>query len=657
MRKLWSLLLCVCLLAAALPASQVMAEENLPAVEPVTETIRPGKATLLAFTVPESGPVSLRMVDGAGETVSTVVEGYWASAGRNELMWNGTYESVFAPAGTWQLELSTGEGAVSTTVTVGQAAPYLTNLMSSVELSAQTMTVTFYASVDGLLSVGAVVNGAWTPLDSRSISAGENIYIWDMSAANPATSALTLTLSDAAGFPSNEEHIAVSPEDFGWIAEPTEAQPTAAPEETATEEPEPEQTEAPTEEPAEEATAEPDPEPEETIAGLPVLEDLVVGELIIEEVMMDEPESDDQSVFTPSYGSPYTGQDTSLNYWTLPMDITNEEAVWEVLMQPITILYSSRDKADRTQVVIRKEPDESSQGLGVVTRINQGVHVLETLDNGWSLIECYSASFHDSAVKAWNILVQGYVKTEELRTVEPQTEYGIVIDKLTQRLYLFKEGHLYSTLMVSTGLANADQPYNETRSGEFLLTSAVGAFASGNLTCAMAIRFDSGDLLHEVPHKVNADGSKNYSYAEPQLGSRASHGCIRVQRRRTPEGINMTWLWNNRVKNTKVIIWEDWQGRQIPYPDNDLTLYYNPAGGSMYHSKATCYSAEGKTFSSFTYGELELSPYDTLNRCTYCAPAMRRSEIDAINANYLPGGDHDPILTQARQKYYDSLEN
>ena len=635
MRKLLSLLLCVSLLLAALPTVPALAEEYRPSVEPVTETIRPGKAILLAFTVPESGPVSLRLVNEAGETVTVVVEDHWATVGRNELWWNGTHESVFAPTGTWQLELTAGEGTVSTPVTVGVAAPYLTNIMSSVEMNSQTMFVSFYASVDGLLSVGTVVNGAWTLIDSRNITAGENFYVWDMSTASRATTALTLTLTDALEYPSNEEHISVSPADFA-----TE-EPIATPELIATEAPE-------TETPVPEETETADPMPEETIAGLP--------ELIVEEVMMDELE-DGQTVFTPTHGSPYEGQDTSLNYWTLPMDITDEEAIWEVLMQPMTILYSNKDKADRTQVIIRQQPDENSKAIGVVTRINQGVHVLETLDNGWSLIECYSASFHDSAVQAWNLLVQGYVKSDQLRTVEPQTQYGIVIDKLTQRLYIFKEGHLFTTLLVSTGLTNASQPWNETRSGEFFLTSAVGAFKDGNLTFDMAIRFNSGDLIHEIPHQTNADGTRRYGYGLNELGSKASHGCIRVQRYRTPEGVNMSWLWSNRVKNTKLIIWEDWQGRQIPYPDDDLVLYYNPDKGTMYHSAETCYSATGKVFTPFTYGELELSPFDALERCAYCAPALRHSEIDAINANYLPGGDHDPILTEARKKYFKSLED
>ena len=617
MRRFLSVLLCLCLLAAALPAA--LAEEADIVLEPVGETIRPGKAVLLTFTAAESGAATLRLVDEAGETVITVLENYQATVGVNQFMWNGTYEGIFAPAGAWMLELQKGEERVSVPVTVGKPAPYLTNIMSSIERGAKAMTVTFYASVDGLLSVGAQVNGAWTLLDSRSISAGENTYVWDMSAANPATTALTLTLTDATGYPSNEEHITVMPEDFGLEAVPVFA-PELGPEEEA-------------------------------------IDDLILTEVDLDEMLPEELSADAAEVFTPAHGSPYEGSDQTFNYWTMPMDITDEEAVWEVLMQPMTILYSSQNKADRLQVILREEPDENSRGVGVVTYINQGVHVLETLDNGWSLIECYSASFHDSKVKAWNMLVQGYVKTNLLRTVEPQTEYGIVIDKLTQRLYLFKEGHLYTTLLVSTGLTNAKQPYNETRSGEFFLTSAVGAFKDGNLTFEMAIRFNSGDLLHEIPHYTNADGSRRYGYGLNELGTKASHGCIRVQRYRTPEGVNMSWLWNNRVKNTKLLIWEDWQGRQIAIPDDDLTLYYNPNGGEMYHSQETCYSAEGKTFTPFTYGELDQGAFASLKRCPYCTPVLRVAEIQAINETYAPGGDHDPVMTEARQKYLDSLKD
>ena len=378
-------------------------------------------------------------------------------------------------------------------------------------------------------------------------------------------------------------------------------------------------------------------------------------EEIIEDVFLEgEDDSGSEArevVFTPSWTSPYEGRDTSRNYWTLPMDITDEEAVWSVLMSPITVLDNGKKNAEKTQVVIRSEPNEESDGVGVVTCMTQGVHVLERGEE-WSLIECYSSSFHDSPILNWNALVQGYVPTKFLKEVQPATDYGIVIDKLTQRLYLFKDGHLFSTLLVSTGLSNERQPYNETRSGEFLLTSAVGTFASDNLRCAMALRFDDGDLLHEVPYILMKDGeSRDYSICESKLGVKASHGCIRVQRKKTAEGINMGWLWDNRHKNTKLIIWEDWQGRQIPYPSDDTVLYYNPKGGQYYHTQDHCYSAVKKNteFEPFKYGQLDDEPYSKLKRCEYCTPPLRKAEIDKINAEYVWGGDHDPVLTKARQ--------
>ena len=125
------------------------------------------------------------------------------------------------------------------------------------------------------------------------------------------------------------------------------------------------------------------------------------------------------------------------------------------------------------QTVVYAEPDENSEGIGMLTGQSQGVHVLETLDNGWTKIETYSTSFHDSKVKNFNAFVTGYIKTSKLKTIEVNQNYGIIIDKLTQRLYFYKDGHLETSLAVSTGKYNPSakkqQPYNETRAGEYMI--------------------------------------------------------------------------------------------------------------------------------------------------------------------------------------------
>ena len=226
---------------------------------------------------------------------------------------------------------------------------------------------------------------------------------------------------------------------------------------------------------------------------------------------------------------------------------------------------------------------------------------------------------------------------------------------------------MIAELLCSTGLVQWNgkkyQPYNETRSGEFLLINMTGSLNSDKLKCSYAIRFNAGDEIHEVPHQVRGDGSSDYRTTEPFLGQKRSHGCIRIQRLTTPEGINMAWIYK-RVRDldlcgkVKIIIWEDWQGRQLPVPDPDTVLYYNENGkGKYYHRGDQCDSAPSVTFSPFRYSELDEAPYSDLKACPWCNPVRRRSDIDEINQNSAPGGDHDELLTELRQEYYDYIEN
>jgi len=403
------------------------------------------------------------------------------------------------------------------------------------------------------------------------------------------------------------------------------------------------------------------------------------AEEIVEEVWLDEEEpgpeaSDgentgdgadlpipDQRSFIPSYGSQYTEQIGGSSYWTTPMDITDEATVWKMLMEPMIVVDTGKKNSEKTQTFLYREPDENSKKVGVVTCETQGVRLIEQRDDGWSLVECYSSSFHATKVEAWNLLVSGYIPTKYLKTAEPDKTLGLVVDKLTQRVYVFKEGKLFTTLMCSTGLAvwngSKYQPYNETRSGEFILISRVGTLKSDNLLCSMAIRFNSGDMIHEVPHTTNNDGSPNYKRAESKLGTKCSHGCIRVQRNKTPEGVNMNWLWDYAKSHgrIKIVIWEDWQGRQIPMPDPELTLYYNPNGGNYYHRSETCYMAKSIRFTPFKYAQLGEGEFAKLDHCPYCVPVLRAEEIENINLQYVPGKDHDELLTSLRQGYYEYL--
>lgn len=653
MKKLLCLLLCLTFLPLLVASAETLA------LCPVGETVHPGRAVLLCFMAPRVGVADILIVDGMEQVVSYVVQGHVTQTGTNTLYWNGTWQGVPVSEGEYAMVLRMDGETVSVPVSVGGYAPYLSNLSVSTEVVTPTtpLTVSFAASVPGTLNWG-LSNGVESIALGQMAVNGAGSITWqgEVPAGTVLTDGdwfFTLMMMDQNRVPSTMEHLSITLSGFG-MAEPgitpepvVEPTATPVPEVTAAPEPIPvEENPDDMEDPMEEEEEFPDEAFDEEEQG-PMDESLTeeVQGADLQEVVIEEL---DQSMFTPSYGSPYANEDTAVTYWNTPMDITDEARIWEMLMSPMVVI----DGNEKTQVVLRAEPDEESEGVGVITRATQGVRVIEEMDNGWTLIECYSSSFHDSKVKAWNMLVQGYVKSNTIKTVKPATKRGYVVDKLTQRLYIFEDGKLFTTLLVSTGLANERQPYNETRSGEFLLTSAVGEFKSDNLACSMALRFNDGDLLHEVPHVKLADGGKNYKHNEPKLGTKASHGCIRVQRKRTPEGVNMQWLWNNRVKNTRLIIWEDWQGRQISIPSDDTVLYYNPKGGEMYHSAETCYSVKnnGVTFEAFTYGELDMAPYAELKTCDYCTPVLRREQYDAINEQYAPGGDHDPVMTEARAK-------
>ncbi len=304
-------------------------------------------------------------------------------------------------------------------------------------------------------------------------------------------------------------------------------------------------------------------------------------------------------------------------------DITDVEACWELLQQPITIL----DDDERTAIYPRVSPggdrvNEDKLG-GFINSATAAVKVLGEDEDGWTLIQ--GLDYYDR-------LITGYVKTSLLKTVTPNEKYGVIVDKLYQRMYVFIDGEYFSSVAVSTGLVNDEQPYNETASGEYLTSSWVGGFDSEGMYCDMAIRFNNGDLIHQVPYTTLADGTKRFSPFEEQLGTKASHGCIRVARMANDDGLNQKWLWDNLKRNTKVVIWDD-DGRLLPYPDDDMPVYYNPDGGSNYHSTATCSAVRSQylPLTEFTYGELDDEPYASLTPCASCSPDRKKEDIDADN--------------------------
>ena len=335
------------------------------------------------------------------------------------------------------------------------------------------------------------------------------------------------------------------------------------------------------------------------------------------------------------------------DFWSMEVGNYDWEAIWQVMISPMTIVEGTGKQAERQTYKLRATPDAKSEAIGLITCQTQGVHVLETLDNGWTRVETYNSSYGEAYSDAGKgagygqtaALVQGYVETSRLGTFTPRTEYGLLIDKMTQELYIVNEKGLVSTLLVSTGFATSSQPWNETPAGEYYLSSKVGDFPSGNLICQYGMRFNNGDILHQVPYIYNEKYDlKDFSTCEKYLGEKASHGCVRVQRKANEDGVNMKWIWDNVPTKTKLIIWED-SGRPEPFMEYplpaDAVLYYNPNGGQYYHADQNCSSIKNRFLplqGSMTYAELDDPAFSALTPCKHCKPpALRMSEIDEIN--------------------------
>lgn len=569
---------CILLLSLVLFAASAFAEE--PGFTFVPSVLHPGKAERISFAVANDTTVTLEVHDAQDNIVHTIRKDMSVSAGVVNLSFNGCdLQGNALPEGSYQLYLYSDGSMFIADLAIGRAAPQISHVSTSSQdlLVGDSWQMTVVCSMPGTLTAELRSgNDTVLTLYQGAAQEGSNTVTWDGtingSPASPASYGVYLTLSDDTGFAGNPRVISLD------ITLP----PTPTPVPTPTPEP----------------VIRPSLSETETVPG---------------------------------------------DYWTMEMGNLDWEAIWDVMVADITVI-SGRDQ--RETYKLRKEPDDSTKRDNIVGEVvfeSQGVRVLETLDNGWTYVETYNASYgpnNNSSIRGGrgygktDELIRGYVETKLLETVTPSTEYGILIDKFDQMLYLLTKDGLLTSMPISTGYPTDEQPWNETVSGEYFLCSKVGDFPAGNLICGYGMRIAGGCILHEVPYIYNEKYDiKDYSYTEKYLGEKASHGCVRVPRKKNDDGINMLWIWNNVPLKTKVLIWDD-DSRPMPYPDADRPIYYNPDGGKYYHDESRCSSVKDRYLpfkGEITYADLDTPEYSKLTPCPYCDPPVKREEIDQIN--------------------------
>ena len=209
----------IVLMLAVTPA---LADDALT-IAPVTEVVRPGRAMTIYFDAPYEGDADLFVLDSQGEEISVIVLGLDAQKGTNSVMWNGTRDGVPAKAGDWRLVVSMGDLEAETAVTIGEMAPYLSQVQasSSVLTPEEPVVVSWYAGCAGRLTLGLRTDTAWQQLTSWQVNEGNGSYSWDGAGMTDGDVTLTIQLTDASGESSTEEHIAVALRGFDEETEQT----------------------------------------------------------------------------------------------------------------------------------------------------------------------------------------------------------------------------------------------------------------------------------------------------------------------------------------------------------------------------------------------------------------------------------------------------
>lgn len=277
-----------------------------------------------------------------------------------------------------------------------------------------------------------------------------------------------------------------------------------------------------------------------------------------------------------AYSQPMTAADDG-TFWSMNPGELDDDVIWEIMTQPI-VVFNNYQLHPSGHVYLRENPDGTGQKIAQLHAMSQGVHVIgEVNEHGYVLVEAvsnydpvYAPKTEEELATAFDVK-QGYIEAKYLRTVEVSQDIGFLVDKLTQRMYIYIKGKPVTELVISTGdTLNGRRPWRETIPGEFITISFTGGFWNDEIYSDLGIRYNGGSLIHEVPCTFDADGRRVYAPFERRLGEKASAGCVRVPKDKNPNGYNMQWIWDRLLNRDgdqphyKVLIWDDLNREDTP---------------------------------------------------------------------------------------------
>jgi len=227
----------------------------------------------------------------------------------------------------------------------------------------------------------------------------------------------------------------------------------------------------------------------------------------------------------------------------IPSDFSDDAEVWKALTEPVVI--GDGPEGQGLRIMNAKSAWEGC--AGTVSCRTVGLSVLQIDTDGWVKVGAWT--------QAAGYYTEGYVRADKLRVIRPNDRYGAVLDKKNQTLTIYERGKKLGTVTVSTGRTTAENRQADTHSGVYLLGTRMENFVTEGHTYCYPIRIDGYNLIHQMGY-VKVNGTRNFDEELALLGTKASHGCIRVDARISEEnsGLNAWWIWTHLGHDTKIII-------------------------------------------------------------------------------------------------------